>query len=91
MRTLLFTLALLLTAFPVLAQSDAPADPTGTVDAEGTLRYTDANAVEIGSVAEAAFLVGLVVLEVAFEEEDFALALKSEHVRRHSIEEPAVV
>src|SRR5882757_1489570 len=45
----------------------------------------------IGCGAEALLPVGLVVLVVALEPDDAAVALECEHVRRDAIEEPAVV
>src|SRR5262249_42014379 len=45
----------------------------------------------VGVGAEAALAVGLVVLVVALEPDDLAVALEREHVRRDAVEEPAVV
>src|SRR6185437_3363867 len=42
----------------------------------------------VGVDAEAALLVGFVVLEVAFEPFDMAVAFERQHVRRHAVEEP---
>src|SRR5689334_8135188 len=50
------------------------------------------DAVRDGGVgAEPAHLVGLVVLEVALEPLDMAVALEGEHVGRDAVEEPAIV
>ena len=45
----------------------------------------------VGRGAEAALAVGFVVLVVAFEPLDLALALEGEHVGGDAIEEPPVV
>src|SRR5215475_13381982 len=42
-------------------------------------------------LAEPAHLVLFIVLEIAFEPFDMAVAFKSEHVGRDAVEEPAVV
>ena len=45
----------------------------------------------VGFVAEAAFAVGFVFAVGAGEEFDLRVAFKGEDVRRHAVEEPAVV
>ena len=45
----------------------------------------------VGVRAEAALPIGLVVLVVAFEPHDLAVALEGEHVRGDAVEEPAIV
>src|SRR5437764_12414998 len=45
----------------------------------------------IGLGAETTFAIRLVVLVIAFEPDDRAVALECEHVSRDAIEEPAIV
>ena len=42
-------------------------------------------------LAEAFVAVGVVLLVVALEQDDFGVALEGQNVRRHSVKEPTVV